>query len=198
LILAEYQLPQISTGDILREAVRNGTALGLQAGPLMANGKLVPDELVIGIVEERLKRDDCARGFVLDGFPRTIPQADALAAMLARNGKAIDRVLSIEVDDAAIVERMAGRRSCPRDGSVFHVKANPPKRDGVCDKCGEALVQRQDDHADTVQKRLTEYANLTAPLKAYYSSKNVLVRIDGMGSTEQVFGAIKAAVASGR
>ena len=190
LMLARYELPQISTGDILREAIRQGTELGKRVEPLLANGKLVPDELVIQIIEDRLKRDDAKKGFVLDGFPRTLPQAEALEAQLARAGKKIDRVISLEVDEAAIVGRMSVRRSCPKDGSVFHVLNSPPKIAGKCDKCGEALVQRPDDVPEKVQSRLRIYAQDTAPLKAFYEKRNLLSRIDGMGTTERVFGAI--------
>ncbi len=194
LLLAAFGIPQISTGDILREAIRNGTALGKQAKPLMDSGKLVPDELVVGIVEERFKAPDCAQGFVLDGFPRTVPQAEALEAMLSRNGRKIDRVVSLEVKDDLIVERMAGRRSCPKDGSVFHLKANPPKMAGKCDACGGELTQRADDKPETVLKRLTEYAKLTAPLKPFYESRGMLARVDAMGTTEQVSQAVRAVV----
>lgn len=194
LMLQKYELPQISTGDILREAIRQGTELGKRVEPLLAAGKLVPDDLVIQIIEERLKRDDAKKGFVLDGFPRTIPQAEALEAQLARAGKKIDRVVSLEVDEAAIVGRMSGRRSCPKDGSVFHVLNSPPKITGKCDKCSADLVQREDDEPEKVQNRLRIYARDTAPLKDFYEKRGLLSRIDGMGSTEKVFGAISDAL----
>ncbi len=194
LMLQKYKLPQISTGDILREAIRQGTELGKKVEPLLASGKLVPDELVIQIIEERLKREDCKEGFVLDGFPRTLPQAEALEAQLTHAGKKIDRVVSLEVDEKAIVGRMSGRRSCPADGSVFHVLNNPPKVGGKCDKCGTDLVQREDDVPEKVQNRLTIYARDTAPLKAFYEKRSLLSRIDGMGSTEKVFGTISDAL----
>jgi adenylate kinase len=194
LMLQKYALPQISTGDILREAIRQGTELGKRVEPLLAAGKLVPDDLVIQIIEERLKREDAKNGFVLDGFPRTIPQAEALEAQLARAGKKIDRVVSLEVDEGAIVGRMSGRRSCPKDGSVFHVLNSPPKITGKCDKCGTDLIQRPDDLPEKVQERLTIYARDTAPLKAFYEKRNLLSRIDGMGTTEKVFGAISDAL----
>ena len=187
LLLEKYKLPQISTGDILREAIRQETPLGKQAAPLLATGKLVPDEIVIGIIDERLKRDDAKGGFVLDGFPRTIPQAEALEKQLSLGGKKIDRVISLEVDDAAIVQRMGGRRSCPVDGSVFHLTNNPPKVAGKCDKCGTALAQREDDVPEKVQHRLTVYAQQTAPLKDFYGKRDLLSRIDGMGATDAVF-----------
>lgn len=191
LLVQKRGLPQISTGDILREAIRNGTPLGKQVEPLMKAGKLVPDELVLGIAGERLAQPDCQPGFVLDGFPRTIPQADGLAAILKQLGRALDHVISLEVNDDLIVERMAGRRSCPKDGSVFHLKANPPKAAGRCDKCGGDLIQRADDAPETVKKRLTEYAKMTAPLKAYYGDQKLLRTIDGMGSADEVFAAIE-------
>jgi adenylate kinase len=194
LLLEKYKLPQISTGDILREAIRQETALGKQAAPLLATGKLVPDEIVIGIIDERLKRDDCKGGFVLDGFPRTIPQAEALEAQLTKAGKKIDKVISLEVDDAAIVGRMGGRRSCPADGSVFHLTNSPPKTAGKCDKCGTALVQREDDVPEKVQHRLTVYAEMTAPLKVFYGKRNLLQKIDGMGTSDAVFKSIVAAL----
>jgi adenylate kinase len=190
LLLEKYKLPQISTGDILREAIRLGTPLGKKAEPLLATGKLVPDEVVIGIIDERLKREDCKGGYVLDGFPRTIPQAEALEAQLSKVGKKIDRVLSLEVDNAAIVQRMAGRRSCPSDGAVFHLTNNPPKVSGRCDKCGAALVQREDDVPEKVLHRLTVYGDQTAPLKAFYDKRQLLSRVDGMGGPDAVFKSI--------
>lgn len=162
-IVADFGIPQISTGDILRAAVANGTPLGKQAGPLMAAGKLVPDELVIGIVEERLKQPDCAKGFLLDGFPRTIPQAEALAQVLEKMGKRIEHVVSLEVDDAVIHERMKGRG-------------------------------RADDSPETVQKRLDEFRKLTAPLKDYYRQRNLLRPINGVGSLDEIYAAIKKSI----
>lgn len=162
-IVAEQGIPQISTGDILRAAVANGTALGKQAGPLMAAGKLVPDELVIGIVEERLKEKDCEKGFLLDGFPRTIPQAQSLEVVLQKTGKHIEHVVSLEVPDDVIHERMKGRG-------------------------------RADDSPETVQKRLDEFRKLTAPLKAYYQERGLLRPINGVGTLEDIAGAIKKAI----
>lgn len=194
LLLARLGVPQISTGDILREAIRQQTPMGKQVEPLMKAGKLVPDALVLGIVEERVARPDCARGFVLDGFPRTIPQAEGLDRLLEKGARRIDHVVSLEVEKAAIVARMSGRRSCPQDGSVFHLQSNPPKVAGKCDKCGGDLVQRADDAPETVEKRQVEYAALTAPLVEFYGKKGLLRRIDGMGSTEQVAALVQAAV----
>ncbi len=194
LMLEKFQLPQISTGDILREAIRQQTPLGKQVEPLLAAGRLVPDGLVIEIIEERLQREDAKKGFVLDGFPRTIPQAEALEGQLKKAGKQIDRVVSLEVDEAAIVGRMSGRRSCPKDGSVFHLTNSPPKAIGKCDKCGADLVQRPDDVPEKVLSRLQIYARDTAPLKEFYEKRGLLCRIDGMGSADTVFAAITAAV----
>lgn len=193
-LVAEMGIPQISTGDILREAARNGTELGKQAKPLMDAGKLVPDALVIGIIEERLKAADAVKGFILDGFPRTVPQAEALEGMLKKSGRGIDRVLSIEVPEDVIVERISGRRSCPNDGSVFHVTGNPPKREGICDACGGALVQRDDDKKEKVVERNKQYWEKTAPLIAFYSERKLLATIPGAGSTEGVYSAIGQAL----
>ena len=190
-LFADFKIPQISTGDILREAIRAGTEMGRKAKPLMDAGQLVPDEVVVGIVRERLLAPDGAQGFVLDGFPRTIPQAEALVESLSKAGKKIDKVISLEVPDEKIVERISGRRSCPKDGSVFHVYQNPPRKAGFCDACGTGLVQRDDDAPDKVQKRLTEYGKSTSPLKAYYEKKGILERIDGVGTTEGIYAEIK-------
>ncbi len=193
-LFSDLKIPQISTGDILREAVRQGTELGRIAKPIMDSGGLVPDDVVVGIVRERLLADDCKDGFVLDGFPRTIPQAEALGEALRQSGRKIDKVVSLEVPDAVIVERMSGRRSCPKDGSVFHVTQNPPKRVGVCDACGTELVQRDDDAPEKVQKRLVEYARQTAPLKDYYRGKGLLAQVDGVGSTEGIYAEIRRVI----
>jgi adenylate kinase len=193
-LVQAYGIPQISTGDILREAIRRGTALGLQAKPLMDAGKLVPDELVVGIVKERLAAADCARGFILDGFPRTIPQADALDGALEKLGKKVEAVISLEVPEALIVERISGRRSCPKDGSVYHVAQNPPQRAGFCDKCGTGLVQRDDDHEDKVKARLEAYKNQTEPLKAHYQARGLLRPIHGVGTVEGIFEEIQQAI----
>ncbi len=193
-LFADYQIPQISTGDILRKAVKEGTELGKLAGPLMAAGSYVPDDIVIGIVEERLKEPDCAKGFVLDGFPRTIPQAEALDRMLERNGKRLDSVISLEVPHAKLIERGSGRRSCPTDGTVYHVVQNPPKRAGYCDKCGTGLVQRDDDQPEVIEKRLQKYDAETSPLKDFYAKKGLLKSIDGVGSPEGIYAEIQAAV----
>ncbi|QSQ15190.1 adenylate kinase [Myxococcus landrumensis] len=194
-LFADFQIPQISTGDILRKAVADGTELGRVAGPLMAAGQYVPDDVVIGIVEERLKQSDVAKGFVLDGFPRTPGQADALDHMLGRLGKKLDAVISLEVPHKTLVERGSGRRVCPKDGSVYHVTQSPPKRAGYCDKCGAELVQRPDDMPDVIEKRLQKYDAETSPLKDFYAKKGVLKSVDGVGSPEGIYTAIKNAAA---
>ena len=173
------KIPTISTGNIIREAISKGTEAGLQAKQYTEKGALVPDEVVVKMLSDRISRDDCANGYVLDGFPRTIPQAEALDAM----GITIDTVLSLEVDDSAIEERMSGRRVCPC-GESFHLKFNPPAKEGICDKCGAALVQRVDDKAETVRERLRVYHELTEPVKAFYEKRGKLVCVDGNQSVE--------------
>lgn len=193
-LYADYRIPQISTGDILREAVRNGTELGKKADPIMKAGGLVPDDLVVGIVEERLRAPDCEKGFILDGFPRTIPQADALEKALDGIGKKIDAVVSLEVPQEKLLERLSGRRSCPKDGSVFHVTDNPPKRTGFCDACGAGLIQREDDQPDKIKQRLVAYENMTRPLKDYYRKKGLLREVDGVGTPAGIYVAIQQAI----
>jgi adenylate kinase len=193
LLHSEFGLPQISTGDILRQAVRDGTELGLQVRPLMDAGKLVPDELVVGIVRERLKNPDCGKGFVLDGFPRTIPQAESLEKALSQTQR-IDAVLSFEVPDEKLVERLSGRRSCPTCGSVYHVYQNPPLRAGFCDKESTGLIQREDDREDKVKERLRVYSEQTSPLKAYYEKRGLLRRIEGVGTPQGIFADVKKAL----
>src|SRR5262249_11902910 len=162
-LLEEFKIPQISTGDILRAAVQQGTELGKRAQPLMNAGKLVPDDIMIGIVEDRLKHLDCKNGFVLDGFPRTIPQAEALEKVLHRLGCTLDRVISLEVPEDVLVERISGRRVCPTDGCSYHVLQNPPLRACYCDKCGTGLIQREDDKEEKVRERLKVYSAMTEP-----------------------------------
>ncbi len=193
-LVARWGIPQVSTGDILRQAVKDGTELGKQAGPLMAAGKLVPDDLVVGIVKDRLLQPDAAKGFILDGFPRTIPQAEKLEEGLANHGKALDGVISLEVPIETLVERISGRRSCPRDGSVYHVVQNPPRKDGHCDLCGAALVQRQDDREDSVRTRMQAYAASTAPLKDFYARRGLLHVVDGVGAPEAIEAAVVQAI----
>lgn len=193
-LVEAYGVPQVSTGDMLRAAVRAGTPLGLKAQEIMARGGLVSDDIVLGIVAERLAQDDCLSGFVLDGFPRTIPQADALDGILKQAGRAIDHVVSLEVDSEEIVKRLSGRRSCPSCGKGYHVVFDAPMKSGVCDVCGAGLVQRADDREDTVRNRLLVYEQQTAPLKEYYQSKQVLCSISGVGSIVEIQRRIAAAL----
>lgn len=174
-ICQRLHIPAISTGNILREALKSGTELGLKAKSFMDAGNLVPDDVVIDMLKERISEPDCKDGFILDGFPRTIPQAEALDAM----GVSIDRVIDIEVPDEKIVTRMSGRRVCEKCGASYHLVYNPPKVEGVCDKCAGALVQRRDDNAETVRDRLTVYHNQTEPLKSYYAAQGKLFQVDG-------------------
>lgn len=173
-------IPTISTGNILRAAMKEGTPLGQQVKSYMDSGKLVPDELIIGIVAERLEQPDCSEGYILDGVPRTIGQAEALDA----SGVTFDHVLSIEISDAEIEERMSGRRVCQSCGAPYHVKAKPPKVEGVCDSCGGKLIQRADDKAETVRRRLEVYHAETEPLKGYYEGKGILVHVDNQPTIE--------------
>ena len=189
-LIERYGIPQISTGDILRAAVREGTELGKKAKQYMDAGQLVPDEVVIGIIRERLKEADCAKGFILDGFPRTVPQAEALKSVLAELGQALDHVVSIEVPDEDLVERLTGRRTCRNCGAMYHVKFTPPKQEGVCDKCGGELYQRDDDKEETIRARLKVYHDQTAPLVEFYNEEGLLRRIDGVGSVDEIYGRI--------
>lgn len=175
IISSTLHIPTISTGNIIREALKSGTDMGRKAKEYMDSGRLVPDEVVIGIIQDRLAEPDCANGFILDGFPRTIPQAEALDRM----GIEIDRVVDIEVADAVIAQRVSGRRVCPSCGASYHVDYKRPAEEGVCDRCGDTLVQRKDDHPDTVQERLSVYHEQTEPLKSYYESKGKLVIVEG-------------------
>lgn len=175
-ILSEHlHIPTISTGNIIREALKSGTEMGLKAKEYMDSGRLVPDDVVIGIIRDRLAESDCQNGFILDGFPRTIPQAEALDRM----GIAIDRVVDIEVADETITRRVSGRRVCPGCGSTYHLDYKKPKADGVCDRCGDTLVQRKDDQPETVRDRLKVYHDQTEPLKDYYQSCGKLVIVEG-------------------
>ncbi|HIY27764.1 MAG TPA: adenylate kinase [Firmicutes bacterium] len=175
VICEKLSIPAISTGNIIREALKSGTEMGKRAKSYMDEGKLVPDEVVIGIIKDRLAQDDCKNGFILDGFPRTIPQAEALDAM----GVVIDRVIDIEVPDDKIVTRMSGRRVCEKCGASYHLLYKKPQEEGVCGKCGGTLVQRKDDHPDTVKERLRVYHEQTEPLKAYYEKQGKLKIVEG-------------------
>lgn len=175
VICDHLQIPAISTGNVLREAVKNDTEMGLKAKSFMDSGALVPDEVVIGIIKERLAMDDCQNGFILDGFPRTVPQAEALDAM----GVKIDKVIDIEVADEKIMQRLSGRRVCQDCGASYHVDYKPSKEDGKCDKCGGQTVQRKDDHPDTIKDRLHVYHEQTEPLKDYYEKTGKLTIVEG-------------------
>ena len=181
LISKNLGIPTISTGNILRAAVKAGTPIGLQAKSFMDAGKLVPDEVIIGIIKERLAEPDCQNGFILDGVPRTIAQAEALE----QHGITFDAVLSLEIDDAVIEARMTGRRTCPACGATYHIVAAPSKQEGVCDKCGGALEQRKDDLPETVKHRLEVYHNETEPLKDYYQAHGVLLSVPDLGGIEE-------------
>ena len=187
LLTEKYHIPQISTGDILREAVKQGTPLGRDAKGYMDAGKLVPDDVVIGIIEERLKQSDCKKGFILDGFPRTVIQAEALDSTLKVMQKKIEHAVSITVEDEELIQRLTGRRTCPSCGAMFHVIFNPPKNEGICDSCSGALYQRDDDKEETIRNRLKVYNQQTAPLIDYYQSKGLLRTIKGVGKIEDIF-----------
>lgn len=190
LMIDKWQIPQVSTGDILRAAVREGTPLGVEANRFMDRGELVPDRVVIGIIAERLKEDDAAEGFILDGFPRTIPQAEALQGILQDLGRNIDHVISIDVDDEELVTRLTGRRMCKGCGESFHVVFNPSAQEGVCDRCKGELYQRDDDKEETIRQRLRVYGEQTRPLIAYYEKQGKVRRINGTGSIEEIFSRI--------
>lgn len=189
-IIEKYNIPHISTGDIFRENIKNETELGKKAKGYMDKGLLVPDELVIDIVEDRLQRDDCKDGFLLDGFPRTVQQAVSLDAMLDKMGTKLDRVINIEVNPEILVERAVGRRICKTCGATYHIKFNPPKVEGVCDKDGTPLIQREDDTEETVSTRIKVYSDQTTPLIDYYKAQSLLLNIDGENEIDEVFKAI--------
>lgn len=191
-IAEQYNIPHISTGDIFRANIKNGTELGKKAKEYMDQGLLVPDELVVDLLVDRLEKDDCRKGFVLDGFPRTIPQAKALDAALAAKDMKIDFALDIEVPDEHIVDRMSGRRSCKECGAIFHVKYNPPKTEGACDICSGELILRDDDKEETVKKRLNVYHEQTSPLISHYKDAGSLHVIDGTRHIDVVFDEIKS------
>ncbi len=190
MIAEKYGIPQISTGDMFREHLSKGTELGKKAKEYMDKGALVPDEIVLDMVEERLKQPDCEKGFILDGFPRTVPQAEALDKLLEKLGKKIDYAILIDVPDEELVKRLTGRRTCKKCGMMYHVMFKPPKEEGKCDVCGGELYQRADDNEETVRNRLKVYHEQTEPIIAYYEKKGVLHRIDGMGSIEEIFNRI--------
>jgi adenylate kinase len=185
-IVERFGIPQISTGDMLRSAVKARTPLGLEAKAIMDSGGLVSDEIVLGLVMDRLSQSDCAVGFILDGFPRTIPQADALIALLEKLDKSVEHVLSLELDNSEVIKRLSGRRTCSSCGKGSHVIFDPTRVSGVCDICGSALIQREDDSEQTVKNRLDVYDRQTAPLKAYYESKGLLRHINGSGAIKDI------------
>ena len=189
-IAEKYHIPHISTGDIFRANIKNGTELGKKAKTYMDQGLLVPDELTVDLVIDRVGQDDCKDGYILDGFPRTIPQAECLDAALEKRGEKVDFAINVEVPDENIVNRMSGRRACVGCGATYHIKYNPTKVDGVCDACGEKLVLRDDDKPETVQKRLGVYHHQTQPLIDYYTKSGVLKEVDGTVDMEDVFQAI--------
>jgi adenylate kinase len=186
MIVDRYQIPQISTGDILRRAVKEGTPLGRKAKSFMDQGQLVPDEVVIEIIDERLRASDCSPGFILDGFPRTIAQAEALQPILTQMGKSIDHVINIEVDSEELVRRLTGRRTCKNCGAMFHILFHRPKVEWICDRCGGTLYQREDDKEETIRIRLNQYQKETAPLIQYYQLKTYLRSIQGVGGQEEI------------
>ena len=180
MLTEAFSIPQISTGDILRAAVKDGTPMGLKAKEYMDAGGLVPDEVVVGIVRDRLQEEDCINGFILDGFPRTVAQADALQSSLVEMNKELDHVISLDVDAESLVERLTGRRTCKECGRGYHVKFDPPREAGVCEACGGELFQRDDDQEETIRTRLQVYAEQTSPLIRYYRDAGVLIELDGM------------------
>lgn len=189
-IADKYQIPHISTGDIFRANIKEGTELGKKAKSYMDQGQLVPDELTLELIMDRFQNPDCKNGYVLDGFPRTIPQAEALTEALAKKGETIDYAINVEVPDENIINRMGGRRACLACGSTYHIVYAPTRVEGICDRCGEKLVLRDDDKPETVKNRLNVYHNQTQPLIEYYTSQGKLAEVDGTQSMEDVFNAI--------
>jgi adenylate kinase len=186
-LAAKYGIPHISTGDIFRANIKNGTELGQKAKVYMDQGLLVPDELVVDLVVDRFKSPDCENGYVLDGFPRTIPQAKALDEALAKNNDEVEYAIDVDVPDAVIISRMSGRRACVNCGGTYHVETIPPKQEGICDVCGGELILREDDKPETVEKRLKVYHEQTQPLIEYYQGKGILKSVDGTKDLDIVF-----------
>jgi adenylate kinase len=187
MLKEKFHIPQISTGDILRQAVKDNNELGIKASSFMDVGQLVPDDVVIGLIKERIKQADCEAGFILDGFPRTIVQAEKLSETLTEMGLVIDRVVDLEVNAEEVISRLSGRSTCPDCGGMFHEKSCPPKVSGICDGCGGVLAQRQDDNAETILKRLEVYQESTAPLKQFYKKQGNLKAVTARGSVEEIF-----------
>ena len=186
-IAEKYHIPHISTGDIFRANIKNGTQLGKDAKKYMDQGMLVPDELTTNLLVDRIKNADCENGYVLDGFPRTIPQAECLDQALAKMDDAVDNAINVDVPDENIIRRMSGRRACLSCGATYHIQYHPPKADNTCDVCGSQLVLRDDDKPETVKKRLEVYHGQTQPLMDYYAAKNILIQVDGTQDIEKVF-----------
>ena len=187
MIADKFNIPHISTGDIFRANIKNGTELGKKAKEFMDKGQLVPDELTVQLLLDRVANDDCKNGYVLDGFPRTNPQADVLDSELTKLGDKVDFAINVDVPDENIVRRMSGRRACLKCGATYHIEHIPPKKEGICDKCGSELVQREDDKPETVQNRLSVYHEQTQPLIDYYDKKNILKTVDGTKDMQEVF-----------
>ncbi len=194
LLLERLTIPQVSTGDMLRAAVKAGSPLGQEAKQYMDRGALVPDAVIIGLVRERLQQPDCAGGYILDGFPRTVAQAEALEKTLGALHASLDHVVSLEVPTEDLVLRIAGRRTCRNCGAMYHVRFSPSKTDGRCDACGGTTYQREDDREETVRRRLTVYAEQTAPLISFYEVRGLLRRVSGTGNIAQIFQRITAAL----
>ena len=187
MIAEQYHIPHISTGDIFRANIKNGTELGKKAKEFMDKGQLVPDELTVQLLLDRVAQDDCKDGYVLDGFPRTIPQADVLDQELTKLGDKVEYAINVDVPDENIIHRMSGRRACLKCGATYHIEHIPPKKEGICDKCGSELVQREDDKPETVKNRLSVYHEQTQPLIEYYTRKNILKTVDGTRDMKDVF-----------
>ncbi len=192
MIAEKYSIPHVSTGDIFRANIKNGTELGMEAKKYMDEGKLVPDELTVKILLDRVAMDDCKNGYVLDGFPRTIPQAKVLEDALTKLGEKIDYAVNVDVPDENIVKRMSGRRACVTCGATYHIEHVPPKKEGICDKCGSELILRDDDKPETVLNRLKVYHDQTQPLIDFYTERNVLKTVDGTVDMKDVFNSIVA------
>jgi len=195
-VAAQYGVRKISTGDLLREAVRNRTSLGIEAKAYMDGGQLVPDSVVIGLVREKLADPSDAKGFILDGFPRTIPQAEELGKVLDERGIGLNRIINFQVSRAEIVKRLSGRRSCPKCQATYHVEFAPPKINGVCDRCSDRLVQRSDDQREAIETRLRVYEEQTAPLIGYYEKKHILSHLDSEGPVESVYQSLTKVLAA--